>query len=58
MISAKSLNPCNILALHSNPRPLNPLNPGEERNVLGDDQILYFFGDTIITIFLPSSLGC
>ena len=37
MISVKSLDPCSILAFHSNPRPLGPLNPGEESNFLGDE---------------------
>gem|GEM_PF-5298576 len=37
MISIKSLKPCSFFAFHSNPRPLGPLNPGEDSNFFGDE---------------------
>jgi hypothetical protein len=37
MISTKYLNPCIILAFHSNPQPLGALNPGEDIILVGDE---------------------
>ena len=47
MISVTFSTPCAFFVFHPHPRPLGPLNPGEESNFFGDELYVNIVKDFI-----------